>query len=554
MCGESAGGVCFVQARRREWPASSRLRETYPESLTDEEETILAGSTPRVVRGYRAAGGARSQPELRARRGSSEFLARCLRSTTALMRPAGRRSRKRKPELQVAAEAKTLARALARVPCATATRRVSPRRRGEMARSRPWCARSWASWRGRGGGARASPRSRRASRRSRTRPARRRARGVCRGTSRESASGSRWRPRRCRTRGARSARGSRARRTAARVRRQRERRHRPRARGNSTVGRPRAGPKTPRNGARLAPRAATRHRLARGLGVKRPAEAARELRSSPSTSRGCEASSSSLSLRPEGETDADADDAALANASRAEDDEDIEPWGGSDAGSDEVMWLGESELEDAAASFPRVGPRARRARRPPSRGGRTSADDPLDRRETEPEDVSTSLWSAPSPCSAASAPAGARTSASSGRRLASRTWRSRRRGCGVFLRPDRAPGAPPRAEPAAQPQLRHAAARARVLRARIGVRGDGASRLASLRNGTKRNSAPVGSARSRRAPRRRRQRGVRRAACGARSCAASVAAQRTRRRGARERGAPRCGAGRVHGQHHRARA
>lgn len=116
-----------------------------------------------------------------------------------------------------------------------------------------------------------------------------------------------------------------------------------------------------------------------------------------STSARREASSSSLSLRPGGETDADADEAALANASRAEDDEDIEPWGGSDAGSDEVMWLGESELEDAVEAEARLTPprgvgSARGARDgASSRGGRTSADDPPDRRETEPETEDVSL-------------------------------------------------------------------------------------------------------------------------------------------------------------------
>ena len=52
------------------------------------------------------------------------------------------------------------------------------------------------------------------------------------------------------------------------------------------------------------------------------------------------------------------------------------------------MWLGESELEDASRLVPPRGS-ARGARDgASSRGGRTSADDPLDRRETEPEDVS----------------------------------------------------------------------------------------------------------------------------------------------------------------------
>ena len=134
--------------------------------------------------------------------------------------------------------------------------------------------------------------------------------------------------------------------------------------------------------------AATRRFSREALAETKPAETKPPSFGPASTSARREASSSSLSLRPEGETDADADDAALANASRAEDDEDIEPWGGSDAGSDEVMWLGESELEDASRLVPPRGS-ARGARDgASSRGGRTSADDPLDRRETEPEDVS----------------------------------------------------------------------------------------------------------------------------------------------------------------------
>jgi hypothetical protein len=133
---------------------------------------------------------------------------------------------------------------------------------------------------------------------------------------------------------------------------------------------PAPDPKRP-NAASASLPAATR-RFSRG----QKAPAAKKVWPPPAVSAPAarrEAASSSSSLRPGDETDTDTDDAAhSAHASRREEeDEDIEPWGGSDAGSDEVMRLDEMELDDAS-SLARAS--ARRLREDPNaQGGRTSA-------------------------------------------------------------------------------------------------------------------------------------------------------------------------------------
>jgi hypothetical protein len=504
------------------WPPSSRLRETY-RTLTD-EELELARAAEALFVDIAAGGSAFAASEL-VNAGASEFLARRLRS---LLSPEGDLLGVDGFKGEVAAEARTLARALARVLMrnGAACLAEAARRDGAVeAVVRAFLA----SWRGTLGRAAISPRSRRASRTfadadlrvaelevfAEERAAERADRPERRaplGTIRALRAGFARAPHR-------GAFGG--------------------SEGDGTVrGRvcfldvPAPDPKRRETAPASLP-AATRRFSREALAP--PAETTPPSFGPASTSARREASSSSLSLRPGGETDADADEAALANASRADDDEDIEPWGGSDAGSDEVMWLGESELEDAVEARltpPRGVGSARGARDgASSRGGRTSADDPPDRRETETETEDVSLvgavavfrgerggWRAHEHV-VRQAPRLAHLAQAAGAVAV------------VFLWPDRAPKYPPRAEPAAQPQLRHAAARARVLRARVGVRGDGETPTDAA-TGT---SAPVGGARSRRAPRRRRQRGVRRAAMRRRARAGHVAApQRTRRRGARE--------------------
>ena len=95
-------------------------------------------------------------------------------------------------------------------------------------------------------------------------------------------------------------------------------------------------------------------------------------------------------------------------------------------------------------SFPRVGPRAARATAPRRGADGRPPTPPWIVARPSPKTSQTSLWSAPSPCSAASAVAGARTSTSSGRRLASRTWRKpparwRWCSCGPIARPSTPP-------------------------------------------------------------------------------------------------------------------
>ena len=136
---------------------------------------------------------------------------------------------------------------------------------------------------------------------------------------------------------------------------------------------PAPDPKRP-NAASASLPAATR-RFSRGQKKNAAKKAAKKAWPPPAVSAPAprrEAASSSSSLRPGDETDTDTDDAAhSAHASRLEEDEDIEPWGGSDAGSDEVMRLDEMELDDASA-LARAS--ARRMREDPNaQGGRTSA-------------------------------------------------------------------------------------------------------------------------------------------------------------------------------------
>ena len=190
------------------WPPSSRLRETY-RTLTD-EELELARAAEALFVDIAAGGSAFAASEL-VNAGASEFLARRLRS---LLSPEGDLLGVDGFKGEVAAEARTLARALARVLMrnGAACLAEAARRDGAVeAVVRAFLA----SWRGTLGARRISPRSRRASRRSRTptcaspssrcspRNAPRSARIVPNGARRSGRS-------------ARSARGSRGRRTAAR--------------------------------------------------------------------------------------------------------------------------------------------------------------------------------------------------------------------------------------------------------------------------------------------------------------------------------------------------